>query len=72
MKLAVHAANLTWPGGAGELAPTLAGAGVRTTDGLGDDGLAEVVAAAAARASAGNAQQVVLPTEQLVAGSATG
>lgn len=25
MELAVHAANLTWPGGAGELAPTLAG-----------------------------------------------
>lgn len=25
MKLAVHAANLTWPGGAAELAPTLAG-----------------------------------------------
>ena len=25
MKLAVHAADLTWPGGAGELAPTLAG-----------------------------------------------
>ncbi len=45
-------------------------ADVQVTDGLDADGLADLVAAAAGRAAAGNAQSVVLPTEELVAGEA--
>ena len=53
-----------------DLGPTLQAAGVTATEGLGPDGLARLVASAAERAAAGNAEQVVLPTRELAAADA--
>ena len=58
------------PSDPADLGPTLQAAGVTATEGLGPDGLARLVASAAERAAAGNAEQVVLPTRELAAADA--
>ena len=58
------------PSDPADLGPTLQAAGVTATAGLGPDGLARLVASAAERAAAGNAEQVVLPTRELAAADA--